>query len=38
MIGRAELLAELTLWLYRIDGYLLVNVIEDPAWLAFVFC
>ena len=38
MINRAELLAQLTLWLYRVDGYLLANLIEDPAWLAFAFC
>lgn len=38
MIERSELLVQLTLWLYRLDGYLLVNIIEDPAWLAFAFC
>lgn len=26
------------LWLYRIGAYLLVNVIDDPAWLALMFC
>ena len=26
------------LWLYRIGGYLLINVIDDPAWLALMFC
>ena len=25
-------------WLYRISAYLLINVIDDPAWLAMVFC
>jgi hypothetical protein len=25
-------------WLYRISGYLLINVIDDPAWLALMFC
>ncbi len=30
--GRAEL------WLYRIGAYLLINVIDDPAWLALMFC
>ena len=25
-------------WLYRISAYLLVNVIDDPAWLALIFC
>jgi len=26
------------LWLYRIGGYLLINVMDDPAWLALMFC
>ena len=25
-------------WLYRFGGYLLLNVIDDPAWLALMFC
>jgi len=25
-------------WYFRIAGYLLVNVMEDPAWLALIFC
>jgi hypothetical protein len=25
-------------WVYRFSGYLLLNVIEDPVWLALVFC
>lgn len=28
----------LELWAYRAYGYLMVNVVEDPAWLALVFC
>lgn len=25
-------------WLYRVGGYLLINVLDDPAWLALMFC
>lgn len=25
-------------WLYRISSYLLLNLIDDPAWLALIFC
>jgi hypothetical protein len=25
-------------WFYRIGGYLLINVLDDPAWLALMFC
>ena len=32
MRGQAEF------WLYRIGAYLLINVIDDPAWLALMFC
>ena len=32
MKARAEL------WLYRVCGYLLINLIDDPAWLALMFC
>jgi hypothetical protein len=37
-MNRSQLFAELIWWLHRIDGYLLANVIDDPAWLAFMFC
>ncbi len=26
------------LWLYRLGGYLLINFVDDPAWLALMFC
>ena len=25
-------------WFYRIGGQLLINVLDDPAWLALMFC
>jgi hypothetical protein len=25
-------------WMYRIGGFILLNVIDDPAWLALIFC
>lgn len=28
----------LELWLYRIGAYLIINVMDDPAWLALMFC
>jgi hypothetical protein len=27
-----------TYWLNRIASYLLINVMDDPAWLALIFC
>ncbi len=26
------------LWFYRMGGYLLTNFLDDPAWLALMFC
>ena len=28
----------LQFWLYRIGAYLLINVMDDPAWLSLMFC
>ncbi len=25
-------------WGYRVGGYLLLNVLDEPAWLALMFC
>ena len=25
-------------WCYRVGGYLLLNVLDEPAWLALMFC
>lgn len=27
-----------TLWFYRVGGYVLLNVLDEPAWLALIFC
>jgi len=24
--------------LYRVGAYLLINFVDDPAWLAMIFC
>ncbi len=25
-------------WCYRIGGFILLNLVDDPAWLALMFC
>lgn len=25
-------------WVYRIGSYVLLNFVDDPAWLALMFC
>jgi hypothetical protein len=37
-MNQAELFASLQVWAYRVGGYLVVNVLDDPAWLALMFC
>ena len=29
---------EVQLWVYRVGGYVLVNFLEDPGWMALLFC
>jgi hypothetical protein len=33
-----DLQARLEFWFYRVGGYLMLNVLDDPAWLALMFC
>jgi hypothetical protein len=28
----------LTLWFYRVGAYVLPNLLDEPAWLALIFC
>jgi hypothetical protein len=28
----------LEFWLYRVGGFVLLNLVDDPAWLALIFC
>jgi len=33
-----EVLLAAEFWFYRIGGFVLLNVLDDPAWLALMFC
>lgn len=33
-----ELFAVAQYWTYRLGGYVVLNLLEDPAWLALMFC
>ena len=33
-----ELRDTLALWCYRTGAFLVFNVLDDPAWLALMFC
>jgi hypothetical protein len=32
------LIVSLQIWIYRVGGFVVVNVLDDPAWLALMFC
>jgi hypothetical protein len=34
----SELQAAFEFWFYRVGAYLVNNVLDDPAWLALMFC
>jgi hypothetical protein len=33
-----ELQANLAVWFYRAGLFVVTNVLDDPAWLALMFC
>jgi len=33
-----NLIEALNYWLYQVSAYLLMHVMDDPAWLALIFC
>jgi hypothetical protein len=33
-----EFQATLTLWFYRTGNFFVTSVLDDPAWLALMFC
>ena len=37
-VNITELMALAQFWAYRVGGYILLNVMDDPAWLALIFC
>jgi hypothetical protein len=37
-MDQAEFIASTQYWLYRLGGFVVLNVLDDPAWLAMIFC
>lgn len=33
-----DLLPQAEYWAYQLGGFLILNVLDDPAWLALMFC
>ena len=34
----AEFLVRAEFWAYRVGVFVILNVLDDPAWLALIFC
>lgn len=37
-VNVTELIALAQFWAYRLGGFIVLNVLDDPAWLALIFC
>ena len=33
-----DAIAAAQMWAYRLGGFVVLNVLDDPAWLALMFC
>jgi hypothetical protein len=33
-----ELIEQARFWAYRLGAFVVLNVLDDPAWLALIFC
>ena len=34
----ADWIFKVQYWAYRAGGFVVMNVLDDPAWLAMIFC
>lgn len=37
-VDHDEPFARIQLWMYRVGVYVVLNLVDDPAWLALIFC
>jgi hypothetical protein len=37
-MGWQDFFATTQLWVYRVGGFAMLNLLDDPAWLALMFC
>jgi hypothetical protein len=37
-VTASALFAHLEVWTYRVGVFVVLNVLDDPAWLALMFC
>jgi hypothetical protein len=37
-MSQADWIVTAQYWAYRVGGFVVLNVLDDPAWLALMFC
>jgi hypothetical protein len=37
-VTAADFLEQAQWWTYRLGAFVVLNVLDDPAWLALIFC
>ena len=37
-VSSSTFFAHVEIWTYRIGVFVILNVLDDPAWLAMIFC
>lgn len=37
-MGTGEWMERARFWAYRVGAFVVLNVLDDPAWLALIFC
>lgn len=37
-MSQADWIVAVQYWAYRAGGFVVLNVLDDPAWLALMFC
>jgi len=38
MVLSPERIEQARFWAYRVGAFVVLNVLDDPAWLALIFC
>jgi hypothetical protein len=37
-VTAADFFLGIQYWAYRLGGFVVLNILDDPAWLALIFC
>jgi len=37
-VSSSTFIARVEIWTYRVGVFVVLNILDDPAWLAMIFC